>query len=195
MGPSRGARARGRAGRRAGWGRGRRLRPEKAGSPDGAAEDGLEGAGGDLPSHGEGHGDEHREQRKEHNRPEPEGYEGYDEAVGEELGCEWGLAGPPIGFWNDSWIRLQKNRGALISLAVIVVLFAMAFAVGPLVSPHSPYAQDLSRRSVGSTAEFWFGTGEFGRDMGTRVGAAPGPRHGPDAADQSPLRPPLPGMR
>ena len=34
------------------------------------------------------------------------------------------IAGPPVGFWKDSWIRLKKNRGALLSLAVILFLFA-----------------------------------------------------------------------
>src|SRR5215203_5327285 len=81
------------------------------------------------------------------------------------------IAGPPIGFWKDSWIRLQKNRGALISLGVLVVLFAVAFALGPLLSPYSLYGQDLTRRFLGPTAEFWFGTDKFGRDMWTRVWA------------------------
>src|SRR5919106_685473 len=81
------------------------------------------------------------------------------------------IAGPPVGFWKDSWIRLKKNRGALVSMAIIVVLFAMAFVIGPLLSQYSPYAQDLSRRFVGPSASFWFGTDEFGRDMWTRVWA------------------------
>ena len=81
------------------------------------------------------------------------------------------IAGPPVSFWKDSWIRLQKNRGALISLAVVVFLFAMAFIIGPLVSPHSPYYQNLANRYLGPTSEFWFGTDKFGRDMWTRVWA------------------------
>jgi oligopeptide transport system permease protein len=88
-----------------------------------------------------------------------------DEQEGERI------AGPPVGFWKDSWIRLKKNRGALVSLAIIILLFAMAFVLGPLLSQHSPYAQDLSRRLTGSTSEFWFGTDKFGRDMWTRVWA------------------------
>jgi oligopeptide transport system permease protein len=88
-----------------------------------------------------------------------------DEREGERI------SGPPIGFWKDSWIRLKMNRGALASLVVIVFLFAMAFVVGPLLSQYGPYAQDLSRRFVGPSAGFWFGTDEFGRDMWTRVWA------------------------
>src|SRR5829696_1257374 len=81
------------------------------------------------------------------------------------------IAGSPISFWKDSWIRLTKNRGALISLGVIVVLFALAFVIGPLLSPYSPYGQDLTRRYLGPASEFWFGTDKFGRDMWTRVWA------------------------
>ncbi len=81
------------------------------------------------------------------------------------------IAGPPVGFWKDSWIRLRKNRGALISLAVVVILFAMAFVVGPLSSSQSPYTQDLARRYTEPSVNFWFGTDEFGRDMWTRVWA------------------------
>jgi oligopeptide transport system permease protein len=81
------------------------------------------------------------------------------------------IAGPPVGFWRDSWIRFKKNRGALISFAVLVLVFAMAFVIGPLISQKSPYAQDLTQRYLSPTSEFWFGTDKFGRDMWTRVWA------------------------
>jgi len=78
------------------------------------------------------------------------------------------IAAPPIGFWRDSWWRLKKNRGALAGLVVIVVLVALA-AVGPYVSQYTPYEQDLSRQFVEPSAQHWFGTDDFGRDMWTRV--------------------------
>lgn len=81
------------------------------------------------------------------------------------------IAGPPVGFWKDSWNRLRKNRGALVSLGVVLSLFAMAFVIGPLISTQSPYAQDLARGYLGPTSEYWFGTDKFGRDMWTRVWA------------------------
>jgi oligopeptide transport system permease protein len=93
------------------------------------------------------------------------------EAVGVTAQESERIAGPPISFWKDSWIRLKKNRGALISLGIIIVLFAMAFAIGPLLSQNAPYAQDLTRRYTGTSAQFWFGTDEFGRDMWVRVWA------------------------
>ena len=80
------------------------------------------------------------------------------------------IVGPPIGFWRDSWNRLKKNRGALVGLVVIAVLIAAAY-VGPLVSPYTPYEQDLARRFVGPSSQLWFGADEFGRDMWSRVWA------------------------
>jgi oligopeptide transport system permease protein len=79
------------------------------------------------------------------------------------------ITGPSIGFWRDSWQRLKKNRAALVSLALIVILFAFAFVVGPLLTPFSPSEQDLTQRYQGPSAEHWFGTDEFGRDMFARV--------------------------
>jgi oligopeptide transport system permease protein len=79
------------------------------------------------------------------------------------------IAGPSIGFWRDSWIRLRKNKAALVSLALIVILFALAFVVGPLLAPFSASDQDLARRYQAPSGEFWFGTDEFGRDMFARV--------------------------
>ncbi len=80
------------------------------------------------------------------------------------------LAGPPAGFWRDSWRRLKKNRGAYLGLVVIVVLVAAAY-VGPLLSPYNAYGQDLARRFAGPSPGFWFGTDDFGRDMWSRVWA------------------------
>ena len=80
------------------------------------------------------------------------------------------IAGPPTGFWTDSWKRLKKNRGAYLGLVVIVVLIAAAY-IGPLLSPYDPYEQDLARRFAGPSPKFWFGTDDFGRDMWSRVWA------------------------
>ena len=78
------------------------------------------------------------------------------------------IAGPSTGFWRASWGRLMKNRGAYLGLVVIVALIAAAY-VGPLLSPYSPYGQDLARRFASPSFKFWFGTDDFGRDMWSRV--------------------------
>lgn len=79
------------------------------------------------------------------------------------------LSGPPIGFWRDSWGRLKKNRGALLSLGLIVLIVATAL-IGPLFSATGPYQQDLGRQFVEPfSGGNWFGTDEFGRDLWARV--------------------------
>ncbi len=77
-------------------------------------------------------------------------------------------ASPQVGLWRESWIRLKKNRGALVGLITIVVLIILA-ATGPLITQYGPYDQDLSRRFIGPSAEHWFGTDKFGRDLWNRV--------------------------
>ena len=79
------------------------------------------------------------------------------------------ISGPSIGFWRDSWIRLKKNKAAVVSLVVIVLLLVMAFILGPLISPYSSNEQDLSRSYTDPTGGLWFGTDKFGRDMFVRV--------------------------
>jgi oligopeptide transport system permease protein len=79
------------------------------------------------------------------------------------------IIGPSIGFWKDSWIRLKKNKAALVSLVVIIVLLAMAFVLGPLLTPYTPDEQNISRGYTSPSGEYWFGTDEFGRDMFARL--------------------------
>ncbi len=81
------------------------------------------------------------------------------------------IAGPSVGFWRDSWSRLRKNLGAVVSLFFIVALFLMAFIIGPLTAKLGPFEQDLTRGFIEPSSEFWFGTDKFGRDMWSRVWA------------------------
>lgn len=40
---------------------------------------------------------------------------------------------PSLNFWQDSWLRLRKNKGAVVSLVVMLLLIIMALT-GPLIS-------------------------------------------------------------
>ncbi len=46
------------------------------------------------------------------------------------------IAKKSLNFWQDSWLRVRKNKGAVICLVILVVLIIMAF-VGPLLTPYS----------------------------------------------------------
>ncbi|HYD43142.1 MAG TPA: ABC transporter permease [Anaeromyxobacter sp.] len=68
---------------------------------------------------------------------------------------ERGPTRPSLSYWADAWIRLKKNRQAVVSLAMVVLL-ALFCTVGPLLWRVDPNAQDLTRYleapSLGRTA-------------------------------------------
>jgi oligopeptide transport system permease protein len=101
---------------------------------------------------------------------------------------------PQIGFWKDAWIRLRRNKGAIISIVFLFLITVMAF-VGPFMSENDYNQQNLTHANlppkiaglewigfngqdtngVDQYAErtlsknYWFGTDQFGRDIWTRV--------------------------
>lgn len=48
---------------------------------------------------------------------------------------------PSLNFLQDSWRRLKKNRGAMISLFLLILIIGVALAA-PVVAPHNPNAQN-----------------------------------------------------
>ena len=62
------------------------------------------------------------------------------------------------------WVRRSSGLGALV---VVIVVAAAVFA--PWVTSYSPAEQNLLNRFSPPTAEHWFGTDNFGRDLFTRV--------------------------
>ena len=108
------------------------------------------------------------------------------------------IAKPQLSFMQDAWMRIRKNKGAVVSLFVIVILILMAI-IGPHLSKSGPYAQDTSRanlppripvieklgifdgsQTVGGQkvnmyeqnhiqTYYWFGTDALGRDLFARA--------------------------
>jgi peptide/nickel transport system permease protein len=62
------------------------------------------------------------------------------------------------------WVRKSSGIGALV---VVIVVASAIFA--PLLAPQSPAQQDLRNRYAQPSAEHWFGTDNFGRDVYSRV--------------------------
>ena len=66
------------------------------------------------------------------------------------------------------WRLLSQNLMAMVGLGVIILLAVVAL-LGPVLSLHDPYAQDLAVRLMPPNTSYWFGTDELGRDIFSRV--------------------------
>ncbi|WP_277586079.1 oligopeptide ABC transporter permease [Psychrobacillus antarcticus] len=105
---------------------------------------------------------------------------------------------PSMSFWQDAWLRIRKNKAAIVSMFILAFIIIMAF-VGPLISPHDAETQTITHANlppkipgfeklgimdgVGTLAGkevdlyemkkvdtyYWFGTDGLGRDMFSRV--------------------------
>ena len=56
------------------------------------------------------------------------------------------ISRPSLSYWQDAWIRLKKNRRAIISLYIVISLGVFTL-LGPLVWRVDPSLQDLSQIS------------------------------------------------
>lgn len=71
--------------------------------------------------------------------------------------------------WKDAWHRLCRNRPALVSLAILVLILGACF-IGPFLSfVKDPAAIDLANSVAKPTGAHWFGTDQLGRDLFSRV--------------------------
>ena len=88
---------------------------------------------------------------------------------------EWLLAEAPgsrmqarLGQAYLRWLSFRENPLALAGLGLVLLLVAIA-VLAPWLSPHSPLAQDLSRRLLPPGAGNLLGTDELGRDILSRI--------------------------
>lgn len=70
--------------------------------------------------------------------------------------------------WQDAFSRLKKNRLALLSLAVLLMLVVLALLT-PWIAPYSYEEQNLNLGASPPSAAHWLGTDIFGRDQLTRI--------------------------
>ncbi len=68
-----------------------------------------------------------------------------------------------------AWQRIQRNRLAMAGLVIVAILLLVA-AFAPLIAPHDPLTQDLTRRLLPpGTPGNLLGTDDFGRDILSRI--------------------------
>lgn len=73
-----------------------------------------------------------------------------------------------LSAWKDAWIRLKKNKVAMVALCVMIALGIMA-VIGPHLTGYDYMTNDLKNTNKPPSLEHWFGTDDFGRDMFTRT--------------------------
>ncbi len=71
--------------------------------------------------------------------------------------------------WKDAWHRLARNKPALLSLGVLVVVVIACFIVPFLPFVKNPTAINLANPAASPSAAYWFGTDQLGRDLFARV--------------------------
>jgi peptide/nickel transport system permease protein len=67
-----------------------------------------------------------------------------------------------------AWRRLVRRKGAMVGLAVIILVVLVAI-FAPLIVPFDPAAQSWSAVRKPPSSTYWFGTDEVGRDLLSRI--------------------------
>ncbi len=73
-----------------------------------------------------------------------------------------------ISPWKEAWRNFKKNKIALVGLS-IVSFFILIAIFADLLAPYHYRDVNLSDKHIAPSAEHWFGTDEFGRDILSRI--------------------------
>ena len=69
---------------------------------------------------------------------------------------------------KDAFVRLSKNRMAMIGLWILIFFIAIALLT-PFIAPYSYEGQNLELGASSPSAQHWLGTDTLGRDQLTRI--------------------------
>ena len=72
------------------------------------------------------------------------------------------------GPWRDAWKRLSRNKSAMVSLGIIVILLILVL-FPQYIAPEYYDNQDYGRAFTAPCREYPLGTDQFGRDMLSRL--------------------------
>ncbi|MDQ0413944.1 MULTISPECIES: ABC transporter permease [Mesobacillus] len=70
--------------------------------------------------------------------------------------------------WAEAWYSFKKNKLAVIGM-MIVLFFILLAIFAPVIAPEGINDQKLDARLQAPSADHWFGTDDFGRDIFSRV--------------------------
>jgi len=75
---------------------------------------------------------------------------------------------PCLSYWQDAWIRLRRNKIAMLGICLIALYVAMA-VIGPSLGSFDFKSIDENNLDQAPSALHWFGTDTLGRDIWARV--------------------------
>ncbi len=78
------------------------------------------------------------------------------------------IARPNLTAFQDGWLRLKKNKAAVVSLAILVVIILLA-VLGPILSKYTYFDTDYTQTYRNPSMAHPFGTDQFGRDQWARI--------------------------
>lgn len=108
------------------------------------------------------------------------------------------ISKPSMSFWQDAWLRIRKNKAAIVSMVILFLILIMAL-VGPYIGPHDAETQTITHANLPPKIQgfenlgifdgvgtlggkeidlyemkkvdtyYWFGTDGLGRDMFSRL--------------------------
>ncbi len=88
------------------------------------------------------------------------------------IGCEnldsEGVLRPSMTYWQDAWRRLKKNKVAIASL-ILLVLICLMTIIGPIIGKFVYSATNNDMLNVKPNGTYWFGTDSLGRDLFARI--------------------------
>ncbi len=79
-----------------------------------------------------------------------------------------GTSSSHSGYWANAWGRLKKNKSAIVSLILLILMILVAI-FAKYVSPYPYDLQNPAEAYQSPSAQHWLGTDNFGRDILSRI--------------------------
>jgi oligopeptide transport system permease protein len=78
------------------------------------------------------------------------------------------ISRPSVSYWKNVWQRLRKDPLAVSGIVAIIIITLVAI-FGPMLVPYTYDGQDIINQNQWPSAQHWFGTDKFGRDIFVRI--------------------------